>query len=686
MSFGSSFRRHLICFPYFALLIGWMTNTLAAQTAPIQKVALPVPEVTALLQDQSGFLWVGTPYGLYRYDGHTFEHFHHQPFDLRSLRDNRVTKLLEDVDGHLWIITEQGVDQFDPDTQRFLPNANQQNVSPNGATTHHLQTLLAAQTQQQQSWDQELQKLRLSHPLPTNLNATSLTSLLFDKTGNLWLGTATEGLYHWPLTYQYFRQENKTASLSTAPLSALCATTSNGPWWADHEQQIWYWDHSRTTAPKEFPLDSVTIHCIHQAKDGTLWLGGTKYLYQISLQRTAPQVIQRFAILEDQDVIVDIYEDQQGQLWLLTPNYFGLFDQTEGIFYGLLYHEETRPSAQHYLSANIYQSPDGTFWLGTDEGLKTYRQGATQFKHLPYGTTANSSLSSPLVSGIVADPAAETLWISTQGGGLNRYEPATNTFEYYTTDDGLPTNALSNLTFDAQGQLWITSHQGLTRFNPQTGSCQHFTTAHGLLDNQLADGLLSSGKDSVLWIGSPSGLNGFSPAKLMPDTSTYTLRLRDVILHSDGKAQHLAILDQNEVTIPTGVTQFSLSFSAMDLSFPHARRFRFRLGEKMSIWQETGHYPMIYFQELAPGRHQLALQTTDEVGNWVYPPHTLTLVLPRAWWQSWWAYLLYGSGIVLLAYAVYRILLNRQLERSEARQLKKMDRMRARLYTNITHE
>src|ERR1041385_1042357 len=61
----------------------------------IDQKALPHPEVYAVAQDASGFLWVGTPGGLARYDGHQF----------RTYRDVGVQALLADPRGKLWIGT-----------------------------------------------------------------------------------------------------------------------------------------------------------------------------------------------------------------------------------------------------------------------------------------------------------------------------------------------------------------------------------------------------------------------------------------------------------------------------------------------------------------------------------------------------------------------------------------------------
>ena len=75
--------------------------------------------VTAVCQDRQGFLWVGTEYGLNRYDGYTILTFRHDPEDSSSLSNNSVRTIFEDDGGRLWIGTDIGLNKLVPGTLRF---------------------------------------------------------------------------------------------------------------------------------------------------------------------------------------------------------------------------------------------------------------------------------------------------------------------------------------------------------------------------------------------------------------------------------------------------------------------------------------------------------------------------------------------------------------------------------------
>ena len=70
--------------------------------------------VTNIVQDDLGFLWFGTQYGLNRFDGYSFKVFLHQAGDKQSPSGVNVAALFKDRDGDLWIGSERFLDRMDP--------------------------------------------------------------------------------------------------------------------------------------------------------------------------------------------------------------------------------------------------------------------------------------------------------------------------------------------------------------------------------------------------------------------------------------------------------------------------------------------------------------------------------------------------------------------------------------------
>ena len=76
-------------------------------------------KVSEIVQDDQGFMWFGTQYGLNRFDGYNFKVFVHDPRDANSLSGVLIGALFKDRDGTLWVGCDQFVNRFDRETETF---------------------------------------------------------------------------------------------------------------------------------------------------------------------------------------------------------------------------------------------------------------------------------------------------------------------------------------------------------------------------------------------------------------------------------------------------------------------------------------------------------------------------------------------------------------------------------------
>lgn len=77
--------------------------------------------VSAIIQDQKGFMWFATQEGLNRYDGYEFKIYWHEPDNPNSLSHNYVSTIVEDREGVLWIGTfGGGLNKFNVNTGTFV--------------------------------------------------------------------------------------------------------------------------------------------------------------------------------------------------------------------------------------------------------------------------------------------------------------------------------------------------------------------------------------------------------------------------------------------------------------------------------------------------------------------------------------------------------------------------------------
>ena len=79
-------------------------------------------QVNCVFRDSRGFVWVGTAYGLNRYDGYRVKAFFSNMRDTTTMRDNYTEQIMEDVEGRLWLKQGMNYCVYDPVTEKFERN------------------------------------------------------------------------------------------------------------------------------------------------------------------------------------------------------------------------------------------------------------------------------------------------------------------------------------------------------------------------------------------------------------------------------------------------------------------------------------------------------------------------------------------------------------------------------------
>jgi len=146
-----------------------------------------------IVQDDRGFMWLGTQYGLNRYDGYDFKVFVPDPRNPNSLSGVFISALFKDRDGTLWIGCDRFLNKFEPATETFtrypVPDVN--HVSQDTAGTLWLATgtglyRLDPATGQIRQYSHDPND-------PSSISSNNVKSSGEDKEGRLWVANS-EGL------------------------------------------------------------------------------------------------------------------------------------------------------------------------------------------------------------------------------------------------------------------------------------------------------------------------------------------------------------------------------------------------------------------------------------------------------------------------------------------------------------
>jgi len=86
--------------------------------------------VVCVTQDKFGFIWVGTEYGLNRFDGYHFAKYLSSASDSTSIANNEITCFLVDRSGRLFVGCNKGLMEYDYPTDSFRRIHFSPNVTP----------------------------------------------------------------------------------------------------------------------------------------------------------------------------------------------------------------------------------------------------------------------------------------------------------------------------------------------------------------------------------------------------------------------------------------------------------------------------------------------------------------------------------------------------------------------------
>jgi len=484
--------------------------------------------VTQIVQDNRGFLWFGTQFGLNRFDGYRFKVFVRNPEAQDSLAGVFISALFKDRDGKLWVGCSENLDCLDPVTEKFthfrLETGNASDFAgrvvgicqdPDGliwlATGTGLRRIDPATG--------TMAYYRHDAKNPQSLSSDDVKSVGFDRQGTLWVGT-NEGLDGLD------RKTGKViARIALAdPRHIGFFEDRQGTFWIFHTagSGLATYDraaHQLTTISlaQKLPADGPAltgVRAMLEDDQGQLWFGsfGAGLL---RYDREGQRFIRYRNNPADPESIADnsvvaLFKDREGNIWTglhgSGPNHFSTrparFEQFR-----------RDPSHLNGLVSNfidaICEDRRGRLWIGTDDALIRVDRQTGQYVHFSAGLGIK-----PTVNSIIEDREG-AIWVGTYGWGVARLDETTGQFKVYrhNRDDpaSLSSDAVLYLFLDHQGQLWVGTNDGLNRLD----------AAHHRFDVYKVDPrnrwsqcywTIQEDRQGILWLGSAyTGLHRFDP-------------------------------------------------------------------------------------------------------------------------------------------------------------------------------
>ena len=374
--------------------------------------------VLCLFQDSSRVIWVGMDGALYRYD-------RNGPARIPDFPDANVTGFAEDREGSLWIGTwGKGVYRYhDGVWSAFLENHEVESVFISGDGTLWIADLSAGEGVL--VFDAASQAFVSPGLVFDGCSPTRVCAFAEDEDEGLWLGTWNNGLYRMDLL-------------------------------------------SRTVYPAVPPGNSLNhLHSLQYDGSGTFLAGSDNGLTVVNA-RTGELTLYRNdrkdpASISD-SFVYPVLRDHEGGLWVGT--YYGGLNYVApnaGQFVSRSL-SDLAGAAENYIVSCFCEDPDGTVWIGSDNG--------GLFRYDPVRNTAGRWTGTPgwdkrlaAINTHALVREGDDLWIGTYSDNLIRLNVRTGRIRVYGQDEGLDARSAYALCLSPDSGLWAGTNTGICRYD-----------------------------------------------------------------------------------------------------------------------------------------------------------------------------------------------------------------------------
>ena len=473
-----------------------------------------------LVQDSTGFIWVASQDGLFRYDAYGFRGYYSRETDPSSLTSSLINCLFVDAKGTLWIGTKAGLNRYDPSLDKFsrvpVPSSEQDTDWP--PITH---IGLDSEGRLLVSTDNEVFLSEYPAGIFRRiifLESGQISSFLSDENNMLWIGCSENG------GLRQFSGEGEAAVLSAsgADLDFLCELNITNLilhrgrlWIATLGDGIIVYDPAGgglERIPGESWEESM-VAGLSADRAGNLWA----YDYAgIKIYNEKTEAADAFLPVDGDPEsvrpgIAGVFEDNQGNYWIYhRRNGLGISVRYKGFNSLETYSRQIFNTKDLRVSA-LQEDINGNLWLGMAAGgIRVYDRHSLSVKEFVNDPGDPFSLGRGDVMCIFRDSEG-TMWVGTYFDGLQYYEASSGKFISFRHDPGDPHsiagNDIRSIAEDGSGRLWMSVHgKGIDCFDPATKKFQHFNVRNSGLSNDWTFQLLFDG-DGGLWAGTAWGLN-----------------------------------------------------------------------------------------------------------------------------------------------------------------------------------
>jgi signal transduction histidine kinase/ligand-binding sensor domain-containing protein/DNA-binding response OmpR family regulator len=730
-------------------------------------------EINSLLFDKkNNFLWVGTKNGLLKIDLNSvdsslfnnlkFKRYTNNPKDIKSIDNNNVTNLVQDKNGHVWIGTGgSDLHKYNPKTNTFdrvniafetnqyldhLPkqilldnegyfwigndlahlflfDANKKTFKKIAPVSQSIPVFHLFQDKKGTVWvstdgsglyllDKNkglIQHLMQNQDDPFSLPNNQPSKVLEDKDGIYWVASYNKGINKLALFKSsfghHFYKPNGDKSISTKIAQSVIEDSNQRIWIGTDGGGLDLFDdkkgsfkHFKTVAGNPNSLSSNKILYLLEGDNNDLWVctwdGGLNRfnINSGSVKRYENDPKNPFSI--GQNTVWCAAKDNQKRLWLGTSTAgLNLFDGETEKFYQYKNVLNKPKSLLSNFVFSLFVDSKNRLWVGTSLGLCYVNlidiKGKIP-KNINFEEIKIKNIQGNRINHITEDYKGN-IWV---GSDMGLYQLDTNLKlkHSYSSNNGLPNNLIVGLQEDNNKNIWVSTKSGLSLLNPKTKTIKNFNVHDGLQGLEFQSKSIAKTFDGRIIVGGINGFNIFYPNDIALNSGKVKPIITDIKLFNkrvnagdtvNGRVLFdKAVSNLKEIELKYNEGYISFSFVALNYQNPERVKYAYKMSGLDKEYVNVDNNRVANYANLAPGLYTFEVIASID-GQWKNAGKTniVVKVLPP-FWKTWWAYIFYFILFVTLLWFVLDYYANKINEEKEH----ELDQMKLRFFINVSHE
>ena len=637
------------------------------KSGELKKMALPTVsdfnyenKRTKIFADSGGGLWLYCGKDEYLYFRQTNSSLWQKIYLNSSIKSqNSIVSIVEGHNGQVWIATDhEGLFLYDKSTNIM------KNITSNSLSQ-------------------------------TSIASNYVASILIDNTGTLWVGHIKNGISFFNESFQNFMnvQNDQCRNISRIVElrngNVLLGTDGNGL----------YVSNYKTNDVNKLQIPNSAITALLEDKNGKIWIG----TYQKGLYCFYHNKLKHFTTTNSNlssDNIWGIVEDKYENLWIGTLggkiHKYNINDITN--------YFETPFKDTKYITGMFYDG-DKTIYAATGSGLTIVDIEKNTNKNFLGNRKGNQQLNQLQICNVFKD-SRNLLWIGTNEG-LSIWDLKKDSLSYFDISDGLSGNIIRGVAEDNLHNIWITTSIGLSVImldnNNRIKNCRNFSIREGVKSDYFNNNAICKLKNGNILAGTTDGYTVINPLKVtvrkepLSRVNLTKLIIANTVINVDSVYNGHIILNKSielmsALNLNYNDKLVTLEFTTLDLINANKVKYRYKIEGFNNQWV-TSKRNEIVITSLPSGKYRLLVEACNSDGIWNNDAKVLLINVAPPFYFSYLAIMLYiliTLGIVL--FLIYRgqrrhqVKLELQRHQMAHEQELKMNEMKLRFFTNISHD